>query len=57
MIAPAERYIVDVRFARSGPVAFENRVLALDHTFGRFFPQVATFGVVQVSESARHTQP
>jgi FtsP/CotA-like multicopper oxidase with cupredoxin domain len=51
VIAPAERYIVDVRFARAGAVAFENRVMALDHTFGRFFPQVDTLGTVQVGEA------
>ncbi|MGH7471824.1 MAG: multicopper oxidase family protein [Longimicrobiales bacterium] len=51
VIAPAERYIVDVRFAHAGPVALENRVVALDHTFGRFFPQVDTLGLVQVGET------
>jgi FtsP/CotA-like multicopper oxidase with cupredoxin domain len=50
VIAPAERYIVDVRFAEAGRVAFENRVTAIDHVFGHFFAQVDTFGVVQVSE-------
>jgi FtsP/CotA-like multicopper oxidase with cupredoxin domain len=51
VIAPAERYIVDVRFAEAGDVAFENRVTAIDHTFGRFFEQVDTLGVVHVRDS------
>jgi suppressor of ftsI len=48
VIAPAERYTVDVHFPEAGEVAIENRVQAIDHTFGRFFFQVDTFGVVQV---------
>ena len=48
VIAPAERYIVDVRFAESGKVAFENRVTAIDHTFGNFFEQVDTLGMIEV---------
>jgi len=52
VIAPAERYTADVRFDRPGNVVLENRVLALDHTFGRFVSQVDTLGLVQVSERA-----
>jgi suppressor of ftsI len=48
-IAPAERYLVDVRFGTAGPVAIENRVQAIDHVYGRFFQEVDTLGVVQVS--------
>ena len=48
VIAPAERYIVDVRFDRAGTVALVNRVRALDHLYGRFFGQTDTFGVVEV---------
>ena len=36
VIAPAERYVVHVRFDRPGDVALVNRVHALDHLFGRF---------------------
>ena len=50
VVAPAERYLVDVRFGNRGAVAIENRVLAIDHLFGRFFAQVDTLGVVRVSE-------
>ena len=49
VIAPAERYVVHVRFDRSGDVALVNQVRALDHLFGRFFPQVDTLGVVSVA--------
>ena len=52
VIAPAERYVVDVRFARAGTTALVNQVIGLDHLFGRFFPMVDTLGVVSVS-----TQP
>lgn len=50
VVAPAERYLVDVRFGATGRVALENRVLAIDHIFGRFFSQVDTLGIVRVSD-------
>ena len=50
VVAPAERYLVEVRFADRGAVAIENRVLAIDHIFGRFFAQVDTLGLVRVSD-------
>jgi suppressor of ftsI len=52
VIGPAERYTVDVQFTRTGNTALENRVVAIDHVFGRFFPQVDTLGVVRVDGSA-----
>src|SRR5215203_6976225 len=36
VIAPAERYVVHVRFDRAGLVPLVNRVHAIDHLFGRF---------------------
>ena len=48
VIAPAERYVVHVRFDRPGRVAIVNQVQALDHLFGRFFPEVDTLGMVDV---------
>jgi len=48
VIAPAERYVVHVRFDRPGRIALVNHVQALDHLFGRFFPEVDTLGVVTV---------
>jgi FtsP/CotA-like multicopper oxidase with cupredoxin domain len=48
VIAPAERYVVDVRFERAGEVAMLNRVRAIDHLFARFFDEVDTLGTVAV---------
>jgi len=49
VIAPAERYVVDVRFERTGSTALLNKVVGLDHLFGRFLPMVDTLGIVSVS--------
>lgn len=47
VIAPAERYIVEVRFDQSQTIT--NRVQVLDHSFGSFFPEVTELGSVRVS--------
>ncbi|MGH7481619.1 MAG: multicopper oxidase family protein [Longimicrobiales bacterium] len=52
VLAPAERYIVDVRFEQPGDVAIVNRVRALDHLYGSFFTETDTLGVVHVSAEA-----
>jgi FtsP/CotA-like multicopper oxidase with cupredoxin domain len=52
VIAPAERYIVDVEFARAGRVALVNRIQALDHMTGVYSRSVDTLGVVRVSDAA-----
>src|SRR5207247_11425012 len=49
VIAPAERYVVHVRFDRPGGVALVNRVQGLDHLFGRFLAEVDTLGTVDVA--------
>jgi suppressor of ftsI len=49
VIAPAERYVVHVRFDRPGRVALVNRVRGLDHLYGRFFAETDTLGVVEVA--------
>ncbi|MDB4879649.1 MAG: Multicopper oxidase type 3 [Gemmatimonadetes bacterium] len=49
VIAPAERYVVDVRFGAAGTVPFENRVQGIDHLNGTFFPDVTTLGTVTVA--------
>ncbi len=49
VIAPAERYVVHVRFDRPGTVPMVNRVRGLDHLYGKFFSQVDTLGAVQVT--------
>ncbi|HEX6052463.1 MAG TPA: multicopper oxidase family protein [Gemmatimonadaceae bacterium] len=49
VIAPAERYLVHVRFDNPGDVALVSRVRGLDHLYGRFFQEVDTLGIVTVS--------
>ena len=49
VLAPAERYVVDVRFDRPGRQALVSRVRAIDHLFARFFAEVDTLGVVEVA--------
>src|SRR5690606_7719349 len=49
VIAPAERYVVDVRFERTGTATLLNRVRAIDHLWGNFFDEVDTLGVVNVT--------
>ena len=49
-IAPAERYIVDVRFDRPGTFAIENTIQAINHFRGEFYPHVDHLGTVEVSE-------
>ena len=51
VIAPAERYVVHVRFDRAGDVPLVNRVEGLDHLFGRFFYETDTLGVVHVDRA------
>ena len=51
VIAPAERYVVHVRFAHAGDVALVNRVQGLDHLFGKFFYETDTLGVVHVADA------
>ncbi|MFQ5680320.1 MAG: multicopper oxidase domain-containing protein, partial [Gemmatimonadota bacterium] len=53
VLAPAERYVVHVRFPGRGAYALRNRVQATDHLNGRFFPQEDTLGVVRVRGSFR----
>jgi FtsP/CotA-like multicopper oxidase with cupredoxin domain len=50
VIAPAERYVVHVRFDRPGETALVNRVHALDHLYGRFFEETDTLARVTVTE-------
>jgi suppressor of ftsI len=49
VMAPAERYVVEVRFDRSGTVALLNRVQALDHMIGSYVAEVDTLGGILVS--------
>ena len=52
VIAPAERYVVHVRFPEAGRVPLMNDVQGLDHLYGTFFPESDTLGVVRVSSEA-----
>ncbi len=48
-IAPAERYVVDVRYDAPGSYPIVNRVRGLDMVTGGVFAEVDTVGVVEVS--------
>jgi FtsP/CotA-like multicopper oxidase with cupredoxin domain len=49
-IAPAERYVVEVRFDAPGTVAVTNSIQAVNHFRGEFYPHVDTLGLVTVAE-------
>ena len=51
VIAPAERYIVEVRFDQAGEAPFVNRVQAIDHVYGNYFADDAVLGVVTVTDT------
>ena len=51
VIAPAERYVVEVRFHQPGESRLVNRVQAIDHVYGNFFPDDAVLGVVTVDDA------
>lgn len=50
VIAPAQRYIVEARFERPGRWPITNRVQAIDHFLGEFYPSVDTLGTVTVTD-------
>ena len=51
VLAPAERYVVHVRFDEAGRVPLLNRVQALDHLNARFFAEEDTLAVVDVRDT------
>jgi suppressor of ftsI len=51
-IAPAERYVVDVRFDTAGDVSILNRVRAIDHVQATFFEEAHVLGTVHVADAA-----
>jgi suppressor of ftsI len=51
VLAPAERYVVDVLFDSPGPHALVNRVQAIDPFGARFFLEVDTLGVIEVEDA------
>lgn len=52
-IAPAERYVVDARIEAPGSYTFLNRIQALDHQTGVYFPQTDTLATIQASPPRR----
>jgi FtsP/CotA-like multicopper oxidase with cupredoxin domain len=52
VIAPAERYVVHVKFDAAGEVPLLNRVQSLDHLFGKFYYETDTLGLVRVAAGA-----
>jgi len=52
VIAPAERYIVDVRFDSAGTSRMMNRVRALNHVTGTLVDLVDTLGTVRINTAA-----
>jgi FtsP/CotA-like multicopper oxidase with cupredoxin domain len=48
VLAPAERYIVDVQFTESGVSALTNRVQSLNHARGNFFAESHTLATIDV---------
>jgi suppressor of ftsI len=55
VIAPAERYVVDVRFPDTGIVAVTNRIQALDHLTGAIRPETDTVALTRVEPA--HASP
>jgi len=51
VIAPAERYVVDVVFPEEGEVAISNTIQAINHFRGEFYPHVDTLALVTVAGS------
>lgn len=52
VLAPAERYVVEVRFDKPGRHAMVNAIQAINHFAGEFEPMVDTLGMVTVSQSS-----
>lgn len=48
VLAPAERYIIEARFDKTGSFPITNRVKALSQTFGYFYSEMDTIGHVRV---------
>lgn len=50
VIAPAERYVVDVRFDEPGEIAIANTIQAINHFRGEFYAHVDTLAMITVSD-------
>jgi FtsP/CotA-like multicopper oxidase with cupredoxin domain len=51
VLAPAERYVVEVRFDKAGKFPIVNSIQAINHYLGEFAPEVDTLGMVTVAAS------
>ena len=51
VLAPAQRYIVQVRFDKPGRYALVNAIQAINHYEGEFRPEVDTLGIVTVDSA------
>jgi FtsP/CotA-like multicopper oxidase with cupredoxin domain len=51
VMAPAERYVVEVRFEKPGRYAIVNAIQSINHFIGEFAPQVDTVGIVTVDSA------
>ncbi len=52
VIAPAERYVVEVRYSKPGRYAVVNAIQAINHYLGEFSAEVDTVGFVTVDAAA-----
>lgn len=50
VLAPAERYIVEVQFPEAGVVPLMNRVQAVNHRLGQFVAEVDTMAHIRIDE-------
>lgn len=51
VIAPGERYIVEVKYEDSGTFLIENTIQAIDHFRGIFYPEITRLGSVLVGST------
>jgi FtsP/CotA-like multicopper oxidase with cupredoxin domain len=52
VLAPAERYVVEVRYEKEGRYPLLNQIQAINHMVGEFEPTVDTLGSVNVGATA-----
>jgi len=52
VISPAERYVVDVQFQKTGTYTLTNSIQAINHFRGEFYPHVDTLGTIHVGADA-----
>lgn len=51
VIGPGQRYTVEALFADSGEFTLTNRIQAIDHFNGTFYPRVDTIGTIRVGDA------